>query len=47
VLAVVGARGRGQVPFLAAIGIAGVNVALFAAGVEALTSGPHLAGALG
>jgi 4-hydroxybenzoate polyprenyltransferase len=46
VLAVVGARGRGQVPFLAAIGIAGVNVALFAAGVEALTSGPHLAGAL-
>jgi 4-hydroxybenzoate polyprenyltransferase len=47
VLAVAGARGRGQVPFLAAIGIAGVNVALFAAGVEALTSGPHLAGALG
>ena len=47
VLAVVGARGRGQVPFLAAIGIAGVNVALFAGGVEALTSGPHLAGALG
>src|ERR1700685_3680117 len=47
VLAVVGARGLGQVPFLAAIGIAGVNVALFAAGVEALTSGPHLTGALG
>ena len=32
VLAVVGARGRGQVPFLAAIGIAGVDVALFAGG---------------
>jgi 4-hydroxybenzoate polyprenyltransferase len=47
VLAVVGARGRGKVPFLAAIGIAGVDVALFAAGVEALTSGPHLAGVLG
>ena len=47
VLAVVGARGHGKVPFLAAIGIAGVNVVLFAAGVEALTSGPHLAGALG
>jgi 4-hydroxybenzoate polyprenyltransferase len=47
VLAVAGARGRGQLPFLAAIGIAGVNVALFAAGVEALTSDPHLAGALG
>jgi 4-hydroxybenzoate polyprenyltransferase len=47
VLAVAGARGRGQVPFLAAIGIAGVNVALFAAGVEALTSGPHLSGVLG
>jgi hypothetical protein len=47
VLAVAGARGRGQVPFLAAIGIAGVNVVLFAAGVEALTSGSHLAGALG
>ena len=47
VLAVAGARGRGRVPFLSAIGIAGVNVALFAAGVEALTSGPHLAGALG
>jgi 4-hydroxybenzoate polyprenyltransferase len=46
-LAVAGARGHGKVPFLAAIGIAGVNVALFAAGVEALTSGPHLAGALG
>jgi 4-hydroxybenzoate polyprenyltransferase len=46
VLAVAGARGRGQVPFLAAIAIAGVNVALFAGGVEALTSGPHLAGAL-
>ena len=47
VLALAGARGRGQVPFLAAIGIAGVNVVLFAAGVEALTSSPHLAGALG
>jgi 4-hydroxybenzoate polyprenyltransferase len=47
VLALAGARGRGRVPFLAAIGIAGVNVVLFAAGVEALTSGPHLAGALG
>ena len=46
-LAVAGARGHGKVPFLAAIGIAGVNVALFAGGVEALTSGPHLAGALG
>jgi len=47
VLAVVGAGGRGQLPFLAAIGIAGVNAALFAGGVEALTAGPHLAGALG
>jgi 4-hydroxybenzoate polyprenyltransferase len=47
VLAVIGARGRGQVPFLAAIGIAGVNVALFAAGVEALTSVPPATGALG
>jgi hypothetical protein len=47
VLAVIGARGRGQVPFLAAIGIAGVNVALFAAGVETLTSAPQVAGALG
>jgi hypothetical protein len=44
---VVGGRGHGQVPFLAAIGIAGVDVVLFAAGVEALTSGPHLVGALG
>ena len=49
VLAVAGARGRGQVPFLAAIGIAGVNAALFAGGVETLTAaaGPHLASALG
>jgi hypothetical protein len=35
------------VPFLAAIGIAGLDAVLVAAGVEALTSGPHLAGALG
>ena len=51
VLAVAGSRGRGKVPFLAAIGIAGVNAALFAGGVEALTAtataAPHLASALG
>jgi 4-hydroxybenzoate polyprenyltransferase len=49
VLAVAGARGRGQVPFLAAIGIAGVNATLFAGGVETLTAtaAPHLASALG
>jgi hypothetical protein len=37
------------VPFLAAIGIAGVNAALFAGGVEALTAtaAAHLASALG
>ena len=40
-------RGRGKVPFLAAIGIAGVDVALFAAGVEALTSGPASGGRAG
>jgi 4-hydroxybenzoate polyprenyltransferase len=47
VLAAVGARGGGKVPFLAAIGIAAVDVALFAAGVEALISSPHISGALG
>jgi 4-hydroxybenzoate polyprenyltransferase len=47
VLALAGARGRGRVPFLAAIGIAGVNAALFAGGVESLTATPHLASALG
>jgi 4-hydroxybenzoate polyprenyltransferase len=47
VLAVAGALGRGQLPFLAAIGIAGLDAALVAAGVEALTAGPHMAGALG
>jgi hypothetical protein len=47
VLALAGARGRGRVPFLAAIGIAGVNAALFAGGVETLTATPHLASALG
>jgi 4-hydroxybenzoate polyprenyltransferase len=36
-LAVVSARGKGRVPFLAAIGIALVNVLLFLAGVDALT----------
>jgi 4-hydroxybenzoate polyprenyltransferase len=36
-LAVVGARGGGRVPFLAAIGIAAVDVVLFASGTEALT----------
>ena len=33
----IGARGTGRVPFLAAIGIAAVDVVLFAAGGEALT----------
>lgn len=37
VLAVVGARARGRVPFAAAIGIAAVDVVLFAAGGESLT----------
>ncbi|HEX6450218.1 MAG TPA: UbiA family prenyltransferase [Trebonia sp.] len=37
-LAVVSARGRGRVPFGAAIGIAAVDVVLFATGGEALTS---------
>ena len=37
VLAVTGARGAGPVPFRAAIGIAAVDVALFAVGVDALT----------
>jgi 4-hydroxybenzoate polyprenyltransferase len=36
-LAVIGARGTGRVPFLAAIGIAAVDVALFAVGVDGLT----------
>jgi 4-hydroxybenzoate polyprenyltransferase len=36
-LAVVSARGRGKVPFMAAIGIAAVDVLLFVAGVDALT----------
>ena len=36
-LAVVAARGTGRVPFLAAIGIAAIDVALFAAGGETLT----------
>jgi 4-hydroxybenzoate polyprenyltransferase len=36
VLAVVAARGPGRVPFLAAIGIAAVDIMLFAAGGEAL-----------
>jgi hypothetical protein len=37
VLAIVSARGSGRVPFFAAIGIAAVDVALFAAGAAALT----------
>jgi 4-hydroxybenzoate polyprenyltransferase len=37
VLAGLAARGKGRVPFLAAIGIAAVDVVLFAAGVESLT----------
>lgn len=36
-LAVVGARGSGKVPFWAAMSIAAVDVVLFAAGVDALT----------
>jgi 4-hydroxybenzoate polyprenyltransferase len=36
-LAAVGARGSGRLPFLAAIGIAAIDVALFAAGGDALT----------
>lgn len=36
VLAAVGARASGRLPFLAAIGIAAIDVALFAAGVETL-----------
>jgi 4-hydroxybenzoate polyprenyltransferase len=36
-LAVFGARGSGKVPFLSAIGIAAVDVVLFAVGVDALT----------
>jgi 4-hydroxybenzoate polyprenyltransferase len=38
VLAVTGARGSGRLPFLAAIGIAAVDVVMFVAGGEALTS---------
>jgi 4-hydroxybenzoate polyprenyltransferase len=37
VLAVVGARGTGRTPFWAAIGMAGVDVVLFAVGGDALT----------
>jgi 4-hydroxybenzoate polyprenyltransferase len=37
VLAVFSARGRGQVPFFTAIGIAGVDVIMFAVGGESLT----------
>ena len=36
-LAVASARGTGRVPFFAAIGIAAVDIVLFAAGGEALT----------
>jgi 4-hydroxybenzoate polyprenyltransferase len=36
-LAVVGARGSGRLPFLAAIGIAAIDVVLFVVGGEALT----------
>lgn len=36
-LAAIGARGTGRVPFLAAIGIAAVDVVLFAVGVDGLT----------
>ena len=36
-LAVIGARGSGRQPFLAAIGIAAIDVVLFAVGGEALT----------
>jgi 4-hydroxybenzoate polyprenyltransferase len=38
VLGVIGARGSGQVPFFAAIGIAALDVVVFVAGGEALTS---------
>jgi 4-hydroxybenzoate polyprenyltransferase len=38
VLGVAGARGSGRVPFLAALGIAAIDVVVFAAGGEALTS---------
>jgi hypothetical protein len=38
VLGVIGTRGAGRVPFYAAIGIAAIDVVLFAAGGEALTS---------
>jgi len=37
-LGVAGARGSGRVPFFAAIGIAAIDVVVFAAGGEALTS---------
>jgi 4-hydroxybenzoate polyprenyltransferase len=37
VLAIFSARGRGQVPFLTAMGIAGVDVLMFAVGGESLT----------
>lgn len=37
VLAVIGARGGGRLPFIAAIGIAAVDVVMFAIGGEALT----------
>jgi 4-hydroxybenzoate polyprenyltransferase len=37
VLGVIGARSSGRLPFLAAIGIAAIDVVLFAAGAEALT----------
>jgi 4-hydroxybenzoate polyprenyltransferase len=37
VIAVVCFRGSGKVPFVAALGIAGINVVLFVAGSEALT----------
>jgi 4-hydroxybenzoate polyprenyltransferase len=36
-LAIVSARGRGQVPFFTAMGIAGVDVVMFAVGGESLT----------
>jgi 4-hydroxybenzoate polyprenyltransferase len=38
VLGVIGGRGAGRVPFYAALGIAAIDVVLFAAGGEALTS---------
>jgi 4-hydroxybenzoate polyprenyltransferase len=38
VLAIFSARGRGQVPFFTAMGIAGVDVLMFAAGGESLSS---------